>query len=87
MELRKIPPHNAINSLISVFYDSDPELRQKAINAFGYFRILLSYIRTDGNFLEYEPLRRGALWENDLKRDAFFDGNVMELRMHDAKDI
>ena len=27
-----------------------------------YVRILLSYIREDGNFLEYEPLRRGALW-------------------------
>jgi HEAT repeat protein len=114
-ELRKIPPRKAINPLISVFYDSDPELKQKAINAFGqvvadlanedmeaarvvmrrlmwalndesggigwgapeamaevmachprlaeeYVRILLSYIREDGNFLEYEPLRRGALW-------------------------
>jgi len=115
VELRKIPPRKAINSLISVFYDSDTELRQKAINAFGqvvadlanedmeaarvvmrrlmwtlndesggigwgapdamaeamachprlaeeYVRILLYYIREDGNFLEYEPLRRGALW-------------------------
>jgi hypothetical protein len=114
-ELKKIPPRKAINSLISVFYDSDPELRLKAISAFGqvvadlanedmeaarvvmrrlmwmlndesggigwgapeamaeamachpllaeeYVRILLSYIREDGNFLEYEPLRRGALW-------------------------
>ncbi|RPI52678.1 MAG: HEAT repeat domain-containing protein [Deltaproteobacteria bacterium] len=114
-ELRKISPRKAINPIISVFYDSDPELRQKAINAFGqvvadlankdmeaarvvmrrlmwtlndesggigwgapeamaeamachprlaeeYVRILLSYIREDGNFLEYEPLRRGALW-------------------------
>ena len=114
-ELKKIPPRKAINSLISVFYDSDPELRSKAISAFGqvvadlanedmeearvvmrrlmwtlndesggigwgapeamaeamachprlaeeYVRILLSYIREDGNFLEYEPLRRGALW-------------------------
>ena len=114
-ELRKISPRKAINSIISIFYDSDPELRQKAINAFGqvvadlankdmeaarvvmrrlmwtlndesggigwgapeamaeamachprlaeeYVRILLSYIREDGNFLEYEPLRRGALW-------------------------
>jgi hypothetical protein len=24
--------------------------------------ILVSYIREDGNFLEYEPLQRGALW-------------------------
>ena len=115
MELRKIPPCKAISPLISVFYDSDPELRSKAISAFGqvvadlanedmeaarvvmrrlmwtlndesggigwgapeamaeamachprlaeeYVRILLSYIREDGNFLEYEPLRRGALW-------------------------
>ena len=114
-ELRKIPPRKAINPLISVFYDSDPELRSKAISAFGqlvadlanedqeearvvmrrlmwtlndesggigwgapeamaeamachprlaeeYVHILLSYIREDGNFLEYEPLRRGALW-------------------------
>jgi hypothetical protein len=114
-ELGKIPPRKAINPLISVFYDSDPELRSKAINVFGrvvadlanedmeaarvvmrrlmwmlndesggigwgapeamaeamachqglaeeYVRILLSYIREDGNFLEYEPLRRGALW-------------------------
>jgi HEAT repeat protein len=115
MELRKIPPRKAISPLISVFYDSDPELRSKATSAFGqvvadlanedmeaarvvmrrlmwtlndesggigwgapeamaeamachprlaeeYVRILLSYIREDGNFLEYEPLRRGALW-------------------------
>ena len=27
-----------------------------------YCRILLSYIREDGNFLEHRPLRRGALW-------------------------
>jgi len=27
-----------------------------------YARILVSYIREDGNFLEYEPLQRGALW-------------------------
>lgn len=114
-ELRKISPRKAINPLISVFYDSDLELRSKAISAFGqvvadlanedmeaarvvmrrlmwtlndesggigwgapeamaeamachpglaeeYVRILLSYIREDGNFLEYGPLRRGALW-------------------------
>jgi hypothetical protein len=114
-ELKKIPQRKAINSLISAFYDGDPELKLKAISAFGqvvadlanedmeaarvvmrrlmwmlndesggigwgapeamaeamachprlaeeYVRILLSYIREDGNFLEYEPLRRGALW-------------------------
>lgn len=27
-----------------------------------YAPILLSYIRQDGNFLEYEPLQRGAVW-------------------------
>ena len=27
-----------------------------------YARVLISYIREDGNFLEYEPLQRGALW-------------------------
>jgi len=114
-EIGKIPSRKAISPLISVFYDSDPELRSKAISVFGriaadlanedmeaarvvmrrlmwmlndesggigwgapeamaeamachprlaeeYVRILLSYIREDGNFLEYEPLRRGALW-------------------------
>ncbi|MBW1670503.1 MAG: HEAT repeat domain-containing protein [Deltaproteobacteria bacterium] len=115
MELKKIPQRKAINSLISVFYDSNPDIKLKAISAFGqvvadlanedmeaarvilrrlmwmlndesggigwgvpeamaeamachprlaeeYVRILLSYIREDGNFLEFEPLRRGALW-------------------------
>ncbi|MFP3870287.1 MAG: DVU0298 family protein [Syntrophobacteria bacterium] len=27
-----------------------------------YARILISYAREDGNFLEYEPLQRGVLW-------------------------
>ena len=27
-----------------------------------YVNILVSYIRTDGNFLEHEPLQRGVLW-------------------------
>ncbi|MBF0413690.1 MAG: hypothetical protein HQK70_13390 [Desulfamplus sp.] len=27
-----------------------------------YHKILLSYIDEDGNFLEYEPLRKGAVW-------------------------
>ena len=27
-----------------------------------YVNILVSYIREDGNFLEYEPLQRGVLW-------------------------
>jgi hypothetical protein len=114
-EMRKISPRKAINPLISAFYDSDSEIRLKAVKAFGqlvadlaeenmeearvvmrrlmwtlndesggigwgapdamaeamacsprlaeeYVRILLSYIREDGNLLEFEPLRRGALW-------------------------
>jgi hypothetical protein len=113
--MRKISPRKAINPLISAFYDSDFEIRLKAVKAFGqlvadlaeenmeearvvmrrlmwtlndesggigwgapdamaeamacsprlaeeYVRILLSYIREDGNLLEFEPLRRGALW-------------------------
>jgi hypothetical protein len=27
-----------------------------------YVNILVSYIRKDGNFLEYEPLQQGVLW-------------------------
>ncbi len=27
-----------------------------------YVQILASYMREDGNFLEYEPLQRGLLW-------------------------
>ncbi len=27
-----------------------------------YVSVLVSYVRKDGNFLEYEPLQRGALW-------------------------
>jgi len=27
-----------------------------------YAQVLVSYIREDGNFLEYEPLQRGAVW-------------------------
>jgi len=114
-EMRKISPRKAINPLISAFYDSDSEIRLKAVKAFGqlvadlaeenmeearvvmrrlmwtlndesggigwgapdamaeamacsprlaeeYVRILVSYIREDGNLLEFEPLRRGALW-------------------------
>jgi hypothetical protein len=30
--------------------------------ALEFAAILVSYIREDGNFLEYEPLQRGALW-------------------------
>jgi hypothetical protein len=27
-----------------------------------YVSVLVSYVREDGNFLEYEPLQRGAVW-------------------------
>jgi len=27
-----------------------------------YVRVLISYVNEDGNFLEYEPLQRGAVW-------------------------
>ena len=27
-----------------------------------YANVLISYVREDGNFLEYEPLQRGAVW-------------------------
>lgn len=37
-------------------------MSQNEILAREYSRILLSYIWEDGNFLEYMPLRRGALW-------------------------
>ena len=30
--------------------------------AVEFHQVLISYIREDGNFLEYGPLRRGALW-------------------------
>jgi len=32
------------------------------ILAIEYFHILLSYIKEDGNFLEFDALRKGALW-------------------------
>jgi len=27
-----------------------------------YYKILLSYVDEEGNFLEYKPLRKGAIW-------------------------
>lgn len=33
-----------------------------------YYKILLSYTDKDGNYLEYEPLRKGAVWA--IKRVA-----------------
>ncbi len=37
-------------------------MAQNGALAKEYARILLSYVAEDGNFLEYLPLRRGALW-------------------------
>jgi hypothetical protein len=44
-----------------------PEAMAEALALHGelareYAAILISYIREDGNFLEYEPLQRGAVW-------------------------
>jgi HEAT repeat protein len=60
-----------------------PEVMGEIIASHGglaqeYVRVLISYIREDGNFLEYEPLQRGALWavgrvaqsRSDLVQDA-----------------
>ena len=41
-----------------------------------YVRILLSYIREDGNFLEYPPLRRGALW--GIGRLGYADPTILK---------
>ncbi len=41
-----------------------------------YARILLSYIREDGNFLEYPPLRRGALW--GIGRLGYADPTILK---------
>lgn len=46
-----------------------------------YAHMLVSYIREDGDFLEYEPLRRGALW--GIGRLAQEQPNL--LRAYDAE--
>ena len=38
-----------------------------------YVNILLSYLRKDGNYLEYRPLRLGALWGVSRVAEAFPD--------------
>ncbi len=35
-----------------------------------YYKIVLSYLDEDGNFLEYEPLRKGAIWA--VERLSFY---------------
>ncbi|UCD86406.1 MAG: HEAT repeat domain-containing protein [Desulfobacterales bacterium] len=42
-----------------------------------YVSVLVSYVREDGNFLEYEPLQRGALW-------GF--GRVAQVKPHIVQD-
>ena len=114
-ELCRLPATRVINPLFSFLYNSDEQVRWKAITAFGvvmsklagedmdaarrvmrrlmwnlndesggigwgspeamgetlarheglsneYTRVLLSYAREDGNYLEHEVLQRGLLW-------------------------
>ena len=42
-----------------------------------YANVLISYVRENGNFLEYEPLQRGAVWGV---------GRVAQARPHIVKD-
>jgi HEAT repeat protein len=42
-----------------------------------YVSVLVSYVREDGNFLEYEPLQRGAVWGV---------GRVAQVRPHIVQD-
>jgi hypothetical protein len=42
-----------------------------------YTSVLISYVREDGNFLEYEPLQRGAVWGI---------GRVAQVRPHLVQD-
>jgi hypothetical protein len=42
-----------------------------------YAPVLVSYIREEGNFLEYEPLQRGAVWAI---------GRVAQSRSHQVQD-
>ncbi len=42
-----------------------------------YASVLVSYVREDGNFLEYEPLQRGAVWGV---------GRVAQVRPHMVQD-
>ena len=42
-----------------------------------YTNVLISYVREDGNFLEYEPLQRGAVWGI---------GRVAQARPHLVQD-
>jgi len=48
-----------------------------------YVRILLSYVWEDGNFLEHDPLRKGALW--GIMRLS--DVRAMLLKKYDAADF
>ena len=54
-----------------------------------YTNVLISYVREDGNFLEYEPLQRGAVWgigsvaqaRPDLVQDALPHGKFILLHL------
>jgi len=56
---------------------------QNATLAEEYVRILLSYVWEDGNFLEHDPLRKGALW--GIMRLS--DVRAMLLKKYDAADF
>ncbi|MBF0230286.1 MAG: hypothetical protein HQK63_11975 [Desulfamplus sp.] len=36
-----------------------------------YYKILLSYVNEDGNYLEHEPLRKGAIWAIDRVKSGY----------------
>jgi hypothetical protein len=48
-------------------------IAQDKIMADEYSAILISYIHPEGNFLEYEPLQRGALWAIARALEAYPD--------------
>ena len=76
-ELCQWPARQVINPLFSFLLSIDEQTKWRAITAMGtvvanlasheglakeYAPILISYVWEEGNFLEYEPLQRGALW-------------------------
>ena len=42
-----------------------------------FAEVLVSYVREDGNFLEYEPLQRGAVW--GIGRVAQVDSHLVDV--------
>ncbi len=55
-----------------------------------YARVLVSYIREDGNFLEHEPLQQGSLWGicrvAQIKPELIRDAVPHLLRFLEARD-